>query len=307
MSATLSMTALADALRAWELTEPIRLTPLADGFSSNTWYVDTPAQRLVAKYIYHAQDAFEPGLRAAEVLAENGILCSAPIRTQTGALSILVGGPHGHAEPLALLRYVPGQPLAWTDPRAPSLVGHFLGRMHTLWQHAGERIHAQDRIFTYIAEETPEVAAQPGLQALLYQALVNVRDLEAVTPVTYGITIGDYMELLYDPETTSLGMIDTGSVGWGPLLFDIAMMREEFPEADGTSDPQAEFLQAYLRSGPIHPDELAGLRQYAALHWAQITKYFAWRLAHNITQGDEDPDGNAHSLVVVRTALESLL
>lgn len=307
MPALLSVTELAAALRAWELLEPIRITSLADGYSSSTWHVNTPDQRLVAKYIHHGRDAFEPGLRAAEVLTEHAVLCSAPVRTRTGALSILVEGAHGRAEPLALLRYVPGIPLDWTDPITPGLAGHFLGRIHTLWQHAGERIQAQDRIFAYIAEDTPEVAAQPGLRALLQQALANVRDFEAATPVTYGVTIGDCMELLYDPIAMRVGMIDTGAVGWGPLLFDVAVMCDESLQAKGAGDPQARFLQAYLASGPIQPAELAGLRQYAALHWAQIAKYFAWRLFHQITLGDADPDGNALSVAETRMALESLL
>lgn len=301
------MPALADALHAWDLPEPIRLTPLAEGFSANTWYVETPDRRLVAKAIYHGHDAFGPGLRAAEVLAEHAILCSATVRTRTGALSVLVEGAYGRAEPLALLQYVPGSPLDWGDPMTPGVAGHFLGRIHALWQPAGERIRAPDRIFAYIAEDTPEVAAQPGLRALLQQALANVRDFEAVTPVTYGVIVGDYMELLYDPATLRLGMIDTGAVSWGPLLFDVALMCEEPPAAGGASDPQAQFLQAYLTSGLIQPGELAGLRQYAALHWAQIAKYFAWRLFHQITLGDPDPDANVRSVLDTRTALETLL
>jgi Ser/Thr protein kinase RdoA (MazF antagonist) len=102
-------------------------------------------------------------------------------------------------------------------------------------------------------------------------------------------------------------LIDTGAVGWGPLLFDVAIMLDAFPQSEKIVEQHEQFLTTYLAAAPIQSGELAGLRQYAALHWAQLAKYFAWRLAHDVRLGDADPDGNARSLAEVRAALESLL
>ncbi|MEO7908263.1 MAG: phosphotransferase [Roseiflexaceae bacterium] len=307
MSTALSEATLAIALQAWNLTEPVHLSPIPGGYTSNIWYVDTPGQRVVAKYVYDAQAAFDSGLRAAEVLARVGVVCSAPIRTRSGELSLLVEGPHGRAEPLAVLHFVPGIPLESTDSAAPALIGNFLGHMHTIWHRATDLEPPPDRIFAYIAEEAPEVAAQPGLQTLVQQAIANVRAFEATTPITYGVTIGDYMELLHDPATGHVGLIDTGAVGWGPLLFDVAIMLGGFPPGERIGEQHEQFLSAYLASAPIQPGELAGIRQYAALHWAQLAKYFAWRLAHDVKLGDADLDGNARSFAEIRAALESFL
>jgi hypothetical protein len=84
-------------------------------------------------------------------------------------------------------------------------------------------------------------------------------------------------------------------------------MLDAFPQSEKIVEQHEQFLTTYLAAAPIQSGELAGLRQYAALHWAQLAKYFAWRLAHDVRLGDADPDGNARSLAEVRAALESLL
>jgi hypothetical protein len=82
---------------------------------------------------------------------------------------------------------------------------------------------------------------------------------------------------------------------------------DQFGRSDRVDTPHEQFLSAYLATAPIQPGELAGLQHYAALHWAQLAKYFAWRLAHNVTLGDDDPHANARSLAEIRSALEALL
>jgi hypothetical protein len=57
----------------------------------------------------------------------------------------------------------------------------------------------------------------------------------------------------------------------------------------------------------VTAQEIAGVTAYAALHAAQIAKYFAWRLAHDVRLGESDPNGNARSLAEMRTELEQLL
>lgn len=301
MHVTLSEVALAQALAQWHLELPIDLVAIPGGFTSNVWFVDTPSQRFVAKYCYDTQASFDEGLRAAEVLDRAEVVCAAPIRTRAGELSVLVEGPHGRTEPLALLRFVQGTPFDWHATGAAESAGRFLGRIHSIWLHA-THMEPQDKIFSYLAENTPEVAAQPGLQPLIHQAIANVRAFEVQHHVTYGPIIGDYVEILRDTATGTLGLIDCGAVGLGPLLFDVAIVLDE---CLGAKEKQ-QFLEAYLSTAPIQPHELDGIRQYKALHCAQLAKYFAWRLAHNVTMGDDTPNANANSLAEIRAALEAL-
>lgn len=304
MRVVLSDADLHASLSAWRIVGPIQVTAIPGGFTSDVWIVDSSNGRFVAKYCYDTQADFDEGLRAAEALDDAGIVCAAPIRTRAGRLSVLVEGPHGRKEPLALLRYVPGVPFDWHAAGAAQRAGEFLGQIHTIWLHA-RQLQPQDRISGYLLGITPEVAAQPGLQALIDQAVANVRQFEAESPVTHGPIIGDYMEILLDAATDSIGLIDCGSVGWGALLFDLAIMIDELPRSDEVE--RQRFLQAYLSSSPIQPAELVGLRHYQALHWAQLAKYFAWRLAHDITMGDETPNANADSLAEIRAELERLV
>ena len=115
---------LLTALAAWNLSAPLTVKRLPGGFTSEVWHVETRHERFIAKYAEQAQHAFEGGLRAAVVAEQSGIRSGSPLATKTGALSILVEGVHGEQQPLALLRYVPGDPLQFSEPDAASLYGH---------------------------------------------------------------------------------------------------------------------------------------------------------------------------------------
>src|SRR5262245_25094888 len=135
MSSALPDEALASALADWQLGQPltiIRTKPLNGGTTSDTWYVDTARQRYVAKYAYWPQSTFESGLLAAEIVERHRIASGAPIRTPAGALTVMVQGSSGQPNPLALLRYVPGELLDFTEPDAPALAGSILGQIHSI-------------------------------------------------------------------------------------------------------------------------------------------------------------------------------
>jgi hypothetical protein len=53
--------------------------------------------------------------------------------------------------------------------------------------------------------------------------------------------------------------------------------------------------------------ELEGLNYYKALVWARQAKYFAYRVAANVTLGDANPAGNAKRLEESRQQLEHFL
>lgn len=305
---TLSDTALSHALAAWDIPHPHAITRFPGGFTGDTWYVHTPTQRFVAKHAFDNQAAFERGLFAAEILERHGLRCGAPLRTTSNTVTTMIEGPPGLYHPLALLRFVPGAPLDWTTSEAPRIVGQWLGRVHAILRHEPVTASDQNSLFTYLTKITLEVAAHSGLQHLIDRAVRAVQTFESQTHVTYGTIYGDYMEFLCDPTTGQIGLIDWGTVRWGPLLFDIALVQQQFHGVGQQWQQQTDqFMQEYLREGPISLQEMVGAPYYLALHLAELAKFFAWRVAHNITQGDDEPDANQRSLVEIQQALEHTL
>ena len=148
------------------------------------------------------------------------------------------------------------------------------------------------------------MAAQPGLAPLIRKAIEAARGYEARNEVTFGVIWADRMEILREKETGRVGIIDWGAIERGPLLFDVALsLLWLFPE----SVAFGEFLQAYLAVAPVSAQELQGLIYYKALLWARQSKYYAYRIAANVTLGNGSPEGNAKHLAQSRQKLEHLL
>ncbi|GHO82390.1 hypothetical protein KSZ_03960 [Dictyobacter formicarum] len=304
MHFTLPDGTLIAALSAWPLPQPLTITRIPGGFTADVWYVDTCQERFVAKFAYDTQQTFEAGLQAAEIVERAGIASSAPSRTATGKQTIMVEGPPTLYHPLALLHFVAGERLNVKQPESAYLTGSLLGRIHTILLREQFRPQSGDRLFAYLKENTAEVQVQAGLSALIHQAVKAVETFEENTPVTYGTLYGDSLQVLYDQTTRQVGLIDWGAVGWGPLLFDVALTAEHFTSSQAQTD---YFLQSYLAEAPINPQELAGLQYYQALHSAQLAKLFAWRLAHQATLGNPDPLANEMALRENRMMLEQRL
>lgn len=294
---------------AWSLAPPRSIRRLPGGYTADVWTVTTPHARFIAKYAYDSQAAFERGLRAAELLEEHGIPSGGPLRTRDGGLSLPVIGPHGRAEPLAVLQFVDGQPLDWQTPHAPMLIGRHLARTHTVLDESLLATdHQHEDVLGYLREHTSEVAVQPGLQSLIDHTILQVERFEAQVRVTYGGVYGDGMEFLYNPHAQHLALIDWGAFRWGPLLIDLALATTGFRTVTPHWQEQLQqFYHAYVPGAPIGAAEVAGVSLYAAMMAAERAKYFAWRVAHDVTLGDPDPEGNQRSLVHARRELETWL
>lgn len=300
----LSEETLFTALGAWNLSPPLTVQRLPGGFTSEVWRVETGNACFIAKYTDQSQEAFDGGLRAATLAEQEGIRSGAPLLTKQGALSILVENMHGKHQPLALLRYVPGDPLQFSEPDAASLYGHLLGRTHRLLLNsfAGKDLFDLNE---FLLQQADYVTAQPGLALLIHQVLEKTRAYEARHAVTFGVIWADRMEIVREKETGQVGIIDWGAIERGPLAFDVALsMFWLFPEGSLASH---EFLQAYLAVAPISVQELQGLPYYKALFWARQAKYFAYRIAARVTLGDASPEGNTRHFAESRQHLEHLL
>ncbi len=304
MSSNLSNEALRIALQAWSLPEPLTIQTLPGGMTGEVWRVEAGDQRFVAKYAYTAQQAFEGGLYAAELVEQHGITCGIPLRTKQGTLSMMVVGAHGQSQPLALLRYVSGERLNLGEPGAATLYGYMLGRTHSiLLTELGD--WCSFALYDFLLEEDTTVATQPGLASLIRQAIEATRAYEACRTVTYGVIWADALEIRRDNDTGRTGIIDWGAIERGPLLFDVALnVLWYFPEG---SQAHGEFMSEYLSQSPISASELEGIKYYKALLWARQAKFYAYCVAENVTLGGSTPISNAENLAQARQGLEHSL
>jgi Ser/Thr protein kinase RdoA (MazF antagonist) len=305
MSWSLSDETLREALQAWPLPAPPVVKRLASGFTSEVWLVEAGDERFVAKYAHQPQAAFEGGLYAAECAERHGISSGAPLRTRDGDLSFLVPGPHGACQPLALLRFVPGEPLLFSEPEAPTLYGHLLGWTHRLFLDEGIGPAVAEDVYAFLQKEEDYVAAQPGLAPLIQQAVEATRAYEQRGKATYGVIWADRMEIRRDQQSGRIGIIDWGAIEGGPLLFDVALsLLWIFPEGSQAANA---FLRAYLAVAPMKAGELEALDAYKALVWARQAKFFAYRIAARDTLGGSTQQGNMESFAQARQELERFL
>lgn len=121
----------------------------------------------------------------------------------------------------------------------------------------------------------------------------------------YGPIYVDELQVRIDPQAASVGVIDWGTVSFGPLVFDLALAAEAARRA-GHRD-LGELWASYFEQGPVRREELDGLPYYEALMWARSAKYFAYRTQHGVSLGDARPAANARSLARALAALHRLL
>ena len=218
----LSEERLLTSLRAWNLSSPLTVTRLPGGATSEVWRVEAEKDCFIAKYADQSREAFEGGLIAAELAEQWGVRSGTPLRTSKGERSILVEGEHGKCWPLALLRFVPGEPLNFSEPDVASLYGRLLGQTHRLLLDGLGENKLFD-LYAFLREEDEHVAAQPGLAPLIRQAIETARAYERRNAVTFGVIWADRVEILREKETGHVGIIDWGAIERGPLLFDVAL------------------------------------------------------------------------------------
>jgi Ser/Thr protein kinase RdoA (MazF antagonist) len=225
------------------------------------------------------------------------------VANRDGQLTSLVEYPVGRLNALAVLRFVHGQPLDWRGRDSLSIVGKTLGAIHRALLQDGS-LELQDQLFTYLVTDDAW-GCHPELQPLLIRAIDGVRTLESHQHVTYGPIYGDGLQVRIDPRDGSVGVIDWGTVSFGPLVFDLALAAESSRRA-GHRDLGALWA-SYFEIGPVRPDELEGLPQYEALIWARSAKYFAYRLQNGVSLGDARRGANERSFRRAWLALHRLV
>jgi Ser/Thr protein kinase RdoA (MazF antagonist) len=274
-------------------------TPLLGGMNSSAWLVELaePGRRCVAKAVPAAtRRQFEAGLAVAERLATCGTASGPPIRTADGALSM-----RADDAAVALLEYVPGRPLDADDPLDQQWWGNALGAAHRAlvgFDHPGlGRFHL-------MRCDTPHLGVEDWVRPAVTDAVAAMAKLSITDQLTYGPTHGDPStdSFRLDVDTGGVGIIDWGSAGTGPLVYDIASA----VMYAGGPDRAADLVDGYVAAAPVSRDEVeAALPTLLRFRGAVQADYFAYRIWIDDRTGIDDPVANVEGLRHARTMLET--
>ena len=276
---------------------------MAGGFTSHVWRLEANESTWVAKLAYQPPRDVENGLRAAAIVAKSGVNTGLPLLTRDGKLQRLVEYRIQRFHPLTVMRFVEGQPLDWRANGALGIVGKTLATIHRALLDA-ESYELPDQLFSYLLEDDAW-GHHPELQPLIARAIDGVRSFEGRRRVTYGAMYGDGLQVRINAHDGSVGVIDWGTVSFGPLVFDLALAAEGARRA-GRRD-LSQLWASYFDVGPVRRAELEGLAYYEALLWARSAKYFAYRLQNGVSLGDPRPGANERSLARALAALHRLV
>jgi Ser/Thr protein kinase RdoA (MazF antagonist) len=267
------------------------------GMGSQTWFVDLGDQRWVAKAV-DARDGSQlaGGLAIARRLEQAGIPAGAAVPAAGGELCVPVADAW-----LALLTWVPGQPLTGRDSREQDLIGATLARVHRAL--TGYEVAGAQR-FHWVDPDAEYLSLRPWLRPAITAALQGL-DTARPGTMTQGLLHADPAPEAFrlDPATGRCGIIDWSYAQHGPLLYDLA---SAVMYVGGPASATA-LTSAYLREGSLGAAELEhGLEPMLRFRWAVQANYFAWRIAGNNLTGISGPAENEKGLEDARRALEAV-
>lgn len=226
--------------RYWNLSD-VLVTEHHGGMGSATWFVGHRGERWVAKLVAPvAGIQFAGGLALAQRLDQAGIPSGAPLPAGDGRLAVDVG-----AGWLALLRWVPGDPLTGGTTAERELIGTTLARVHEVLAgcDAGGAQH-----FHWVDPDAGYLSLRPWLRPAVVAAL---EAFEAADPggMTWGLLHADPAPDAFrlDQVSGRCGVIDWSYFLYGPLLYDLAsaVMYVGGPSAG------KDLIEAYLRRGTL--------------------------------------------------------
>ena len=254
--------------------------PIEGGYNSHAWYVRAGDLRYVAKRVGGDRRSFEAGLHVAELLEERGFPAGGPVRTLNGDLTVSSEG-----EWLALLRYVPGEPVALGTPDGLATWGRVMGRVHSLLVDVSPP-DALPRASEQVDTNAAHLAVAPWVASAIASATSEIKQM---TGLTHGIIHGDACEPRFDEATGVLSVIDWGTAAYAPLVSDVGIASYHFQSSDlGRAEDFGPFLEAYLSEAPVRPAELEHVAPFVRLRAAMSGWYFAWRIHAGYTVGADD-------------------
>jgi Ser/Thr protein kinase RdoA (MazF antagonist) len=270
-------------------------TPLSGCVNTGAWLVVEGANRYVAKVVpIRARAQFEAGLAAAEQLTAAGMAAGAPVRAASGARTVALNG-----EVLGVTQHVPGRALDREDPQDRHRWGATLAAAHRAlagFSHAGlGRFHQ-------VRPDAAYLSIEPWIRPAVSAAVEALTKLSVTDLLSYGVLHGDPHPgaFRYEEAARRTGLVDWGSIGTGPLMYDVAsaVMYAGGPHCAG------ELLDGYLRLGSAPADEVAvALPTMLRFRWAVQADYFARRIRADDRNGLADPEANWVGLHNARDAL----
>lgn len=244
------------------------------------WRIRAEGQRYFAKLVTSDEQAFVTGLDVAEQLAAAGFGSGAPRRTVDGELTVSVDGGL-----LAVLDEVPGRPARPDSPTDRVAMGGVLAAAHNGLRELSVRLPEPKRWPWRLDGGTPPAAELPPELSRAVKSAIDVA-AAAGGRLTHGLTHGDPKPLHFRIGDSGApgGLIDWGSVSYGPLLYDLVILRFLLlvgPAIAGRPVVAPDFddvLAGYLPDAPVGEAELAYLpllnRMYAAflatLAWSAL-------------------------------------
>jgi Ser/Thr protein kinase RdoA (MazF antagonist) len=285
---------LAACLRQhWGLGD-VRITVHNGGMGSATWFIDHGDRRWVAKAVTpDAGVQFGGGLELPLLLDQADIPAGAPVPAVDGRLAVDVGDGW-----LALLTWVPGDPLTGESATERELIGTTLARVHRCL--AGHDTARAQR-FHWVDPDADHLSLRPWLRPAVTAAL-DALDAADPADMSWGLLHADPAPgaFRFDPATGRCGIIDWSYLLHGPLLYDLAsaVMYVGGPAHAG------DLIEGYLRLGVIDRAEANdGLAPMLRFRWAVQADYFARRITENNLTGIDGPHENEKGLEDARRFL----
>ena len=279
--------------QTWNI-DPSSLSAHDRGMNSRTWLVNAGDRRWVAKAVpAEAHARFVSGLAVAAIVDAAGIPAGAPEPNADGGTWTAVDG-----HTLALLRFIPGDPLVGDDPFEQRLIGSTLARAHRAL--VGAEGHDAGR-FHWLDAGAPHLDVEPWVRPAVRQA-IDAYDALPPASLTSGLLHSDPAPeaFLVDRRTGTCGLIDWDMGLFGPLMYDLAsaVMYVGGPER------ASSLLDAYLADGAIPAAEVEHtLAPMLRLRWAVQADYFAGRIRTSDLTGVAGTHENQEGLDDARRAL----
>lgn len=249
----------------WSIEGDLR--PLGTGSTAHTWQIDDKVIKLATDNLEH----FNAGLRASLAVEAAGIQTGAPLRTNSGDLSVEFE-LHGKRRMLAVLQKVDGSPLSAIA--SPHILGLLLGRCHAALRTVDQSgAWTVDDVLGHMRRGI--VSSQPlTTQRMIAQAIESVQGwYDQVKPPLQMIR-GDGPEILSKDGTGISAIIDWGGVRSGSVADDIGCWTVHgVTESVSLVQYTAEFLAAYETVNKITTAEKDAIPLFQQLRVASRACY----------------------------------
>jgi Ser/Thr protein kinase RdoA (MazF antagonist) len=279
---------------AWSLSD-VALTALDGGMNSRTWLTTRARRRWVVKAVPSGSSSrFVSGLAVAELVDRAGTPSGAPVRTRDDRVAVSVAD-----HTVALLTWVPGEPLAGRTASERRLIGATLGRVHAALR--GRSVPGAER-FHWVDPAAPHLDLAGWIRPAVEAALARY-DTLAATGLTRGLLHTDPAPEAFrlDARTMTCGLIDWDSGLEGPLLYDLASA----VMYAGGPGRAADLVDAYVATGSLDRAEVdRGLGVMLAFRWAVQADYFARRIVAGDLTGIRSAADNDAGLEDARRSLD---